>query len=109
MFKLENYTTVNANSVDATVTYTPANNENIYLTMISGDAATSSDVKACLGWNNVCIFTTHNSNTQTAPIGSYLYKLEGDGSKQLVIQLTNSSSQSETIGIRIIGEVKYGS
>lgn len=108
MLNLENYTTVSGSTTDGTVTYTPANNETIYVTCMSGDAAVSNDVKVEILWDGNPIFSTHNSNTQTAPSGTYLTKLEGNGSKILKINLVNNSSQSETIGGRVIGSKIYG-
>ena len=108
MLVLENYTTVSGNSTDQTQTYTPGNNEVIYVTCLSGDAATSNDVKVEIDWDDSPIFSTHNSNTQYAPQGSYLTKLVGDGSKVLKIKLVNNSGQSETIGGRVIGSIIYG-
>ena len=108
MLLLENYKTVSASSTDQTTTYTPASGETIYVTCLSGDAAVSNDVKVEIDWDGNPIFTTHNSNTQLAPDGSYLTKLEGNGTKVLKIKLVNNSSQSETIGGRVVGSIKYG-
>ena len=108
MLHLENYTTVSADSTDETATYTPGSNEDLYVLVMSGDAAISNDVKVEILWDSSPLFSTHNSNTQTAPAGTYLTKLEGNGSKVLKVKLTNNSSQSETIGGRIIAEKRYG-
>ena len=86
------YQTVDPNS-SATDEYQPNNGERISFIEFGGNAIGHIDVKVEILWDSEIMFCTHNDSMQHPE-----KQIEGDGTKKVIIKLTNETEQSETIG-----------
>ena len=90
------YKSVSSSSTDSDE-YTPANGKSIAIYEIGGNAAHSNEVKVEIKWNTEILFSTHGDSIQKMADGDRI-ELTADGSKKLVIKLTNDSDSTETLG-----------
>jgi len=77
--------------------YTPDNGEEVAIYEIGGNSCHLNEVKVEIKWDTEVLFVTHGDSIQKMGPDERIIRT-GDGSKKLVIKLTNDCETTETVG-----------